>query len=381
MDSKVSEHWPARSDPGTVPRWPSQWRWCTSVPALRRTASQRSPAGSVFVMEGAAVCTNLTEHFWSLTCLQLCSVTTLQTSSVIKKISFVWWISKCRPVTVSHFLSICVWHCCSLMVSVTVSHFCSCPPEHCFSNLTEHFLISNIGFQTQKGCRAMQVFLKLTHLSTIKVVCLRSHINIIDNCCAHLSVTVLHCWSFSVVQTLSCTVEHFSSDEPEQSCSCTVSVTEIKQGEVSVLVKWGDPRNLTGGALLFWDLLTVGCVGDAALGVWHCLTLLPAAHGTDVVVDSLALLLVDGGALLLIHCLTGRSCLAGSSIARLCWSRSSLTRSSVARRGSRGGSVGGMVTTSETSETNPIRTSLGSVLDRAPPTLLSQAESQYGGAQ
>ena len=156
---------------------------------------------------------------------------------------------------------------------------------------------------------------------------------------------------------------------------------KIKQGKVSVLVKWGDPRNLTGGALLFWDLLTVGCVGDAALGVWHCLTLLPAAHGTDVVVDSLALLLVDGGALLLIHCLTGRSCLAGSSIARLCWSRSSLTRSSVARRGSRGGSMGGMVTTSETSETNPIRTSLGSVLDRAPPTLLSQAESQYGGAQ
>lgn len=43
--------------------------------------------------------------------------------------------------------------------------------------------------------------------------------------------------------------------------------------------------------------------------------------------------------------------------------------------------MGGMVTTSETSETNPIRTSLGSVLDRAPPTLLSQAESQYGGAQ
>ena len=83
----------------------------------------------------------------------------------------------------------------------------------------------------------MQVFLKLTSLSIIKVVCLRSHINIIDNCSAHLSVTVLHCWSFSVVQTLSCTVEHFSSDEPEQSCSCTVSVTEIKQGEFRVLVK------------------------------------------------------------------------------------------------------------------------------------------------
>ena len=42
---------------------------------------------------------------------------------------------------------------------------------------------------------------------------------------SHLSVTVLHCWSFSVVQTFSWTVEHFSSAAAEQSCSLTVSAT------------------------------------------------------------------------------------------------------------------------------------------------------------
>lgn len=102
------------------------------------------------------------------------------------------------------------------------------------------------------------------------------------------------------------------------------------------------------------------------------LHLLPVGHGTDLVVDGLALLLVDGGALLLVLGPAGRGpglSVPGGSPGR---SRRGLRRGSVAG----GGSVGGVMTTPETAETNPIRTSFVLVLERPPPTLLSKAESQ-----
>ena len=99
--------------------------------------------------------------------------------------------------------------------------------------------------------------------------------------------------------------------------------------------------------------------------------LLSVGDTADVVIDGLTLLLVDSLALLLVHCPAGRG--LGLTIPRLGRSCRSLTRrlrwSSVAGAGS----VGGAVTTTET---KTIRTSLRIVLDRLPPTLLSQAKSQ-----
>ena len=114
--------------------------------------------------------------------------------------------------------------------------------------------------------------------------------------------------------------------------------------------------------------------------------LLFGGGGTDVVVDSLALLLIDGGALLLVLRPAGRGPgLAVPGLGRgsghhdcLGWSWS--WRGSVARGGATaspvlcavgGWPVGGPVATRET---KTIRTSL--IFDWVPPTLLSQAESQ-----
>ena len=116
--------------------------------------------------------------------------------------------------------------------------------------------------------------------------------------------------------------------------------------------------------------------------------LLFGGGGADIVVDSLALLLVDGGALLLVLGPAGRgSGLTVASLGRgrgwcrhhhcLGWSWS--WRGSVARGGAASSSVGGAVGGAErgpvaTRETKTIRTSL--IFDWVPPTLLSQAESQ-----
>ena len=108
--------------------------------------------------------------------------------------------------------------------------------------------------------------------------------------------------------------------------------------------------------------------------------------GTHIVLDSLALLLVDGGALLLVLGPAGRgSGLTVASLGRgrgshhncLGWSwswRGSVTRGGAASS-SVGGAVGGAVRGAVTTrETKTIRTSL--IFDWVPPTLLSQAESQ-----
>ena len=95
---------------------------------------------------------------------------------------------------------------------------------------------------------------------------------------SHLSVTVLHCWSFSVVQTFSWTVEHFSSAAAEQSCSLTVSATggEFNLDLLSIIMQAASvtsPPHLTCGTFLFRDLLAAGAVAHTALGVRHSLAL------------------------------------------------------------------------------------------------------------